>query len=133
GLVSESTRVQRIKSRGKCKQWKKYSRIAAIESIADMGKLMRRKRMKSNFVSSGTIRRRRTVRLSASNSRVRHELLRSTLRTAQPCSYRHNAWTPQANPIGHDQPGQGEGGEQSGDDADAKRHRESPHRPGADI
>ena len=33
----------------------------AVDSNADMGKLMRRKRMKSNLVSSGTIRSRRTV------------------------------------------------------------------------
>jgi hypothetical protein len=30
--------------------------MAAIDSNADAGKLMRRKRMKSNLVSSGTIR-----------------------------------------------------------------------------
>ena len=45
----------------KLSPWKKYSRIATIDSTADTGKLMRRKRMKSNLVSSGTMRSRRTV------------------------------------------------------------------------
>ena len=36
---------------------RRYSTIATIDSSADIGKLMRRKRMKSNLVSSGTIRR----------------------------------------------------------------------------
>ena len=37
-------------------------RSPAIDSTADIGKLMRRKRMKSNLVSSGTMRRRRMWR-----------------------------------------------------------------------
>src|SRR5215467_3405877 len=54
--------------------WKKYSKIATIDSIAETGKLMRRKRMKSNLVSSGTIRRRRTGRLS--DDLLEHGLVR---------------------------------------------------------
>ena len=36
--------------------WVKNSMIATIDSSAEIGKLMRRKRVKSNLVSSGTIR-----------------------------------------------------------------------------
>src|SRR5205085_6101450 len=111
----------------KLSPWKKYSAIAAIDSIADTGKLMRRKRMKSNFVSSGTMRRRRTARLSSGSFYVEHELLWNTKCFLQ-SSDRHDARTPQPHPIGDDQPGQGESREQRGDDADAERHRKAAHR-----
>ena len=51
-----SISVPPMKSMPKFSPWKKNSRIAAIDKIAEIGKLMRRKRMKSNLVSSGTIR-----------------------------------------------------------------------------
>ena len=60
-LVCTSISVPPTKSMPKFRPWKKYSEIAAIDSIAEMGKLMRRKRMKSNLVSSGTMRSRRTM------------------------------------------------------------------------
>src|ERR1700745_2289863 len=98
-----------------------------------MGKLKRRKRMKSNFVSSGTIRRRRTASfqlrlyftLSMEHSGRANVLLR--------CSYGNNAWTPHPYPKGDDETGQGEGCEQRRDDADPERHRKAAHRAGADI
>src|SRR5205814_10459522 len=103
-LVCTSMSVPPMKSMPKFSPWKKYSAIAAIDSIADTGKLMRRKRMKSNFVSSGTMRRRRTARLSSGSFYVEHELLWNTKCFLQ-SSDRHDARTPQPHPIGDDQPG----------------------------
>jgi len=51
-----STNVPPMKSMPKFNPTKKYRQIATIEKNAEAGKLMRRNRMKSNFVSSGTIR-----------------------------------------------------------------------------
>jgi hypothetical protein len=59
-LVCTSIKVPPTKSMPKLSPWKKNSAIATIDNSADTGKLMRRKRMKSNRVSSGTMRRRRT-------------------------------------------------------------------------
>src|SRR5271155_403902 len=113
-LVWTSINVPPTKSMPKFRPWKKYSAIATIDSIAEIGKLMRRKRMKSNLVSSGTMRRRRKVCLS----------LGSDWNGARP---------PHAHPISDNQPGQREGGEQAGENADAERNGEAAHRPGADI
>ena len=53
-----SISVPPTKSTPKFSPLKKNSSIATIDSTAEIGKLMRRKRMKSNLVSSGTMRRR---------------------------------------------------------------------------
>src|SRR3990172_6415760 len=82
-----------------------------IDSSAEIGKLMRRKRMKSNLVSSGTMRSRRNGILLDGNA----------LRAPPP------------DPVGDDQSRYGEGGEHGGDDADAERDGEAAHRTGADI
>src|SRR5438270_4013906 len=83
--------------------------------MAEIGKLTRRKRMKSNLVSSGTIRSSRTELLSMAAD-----------------SNRHGLWSLPAHPVGDDQPRQGERGEHRRDDADAKRHRETLYRTGSD-
>src|SRR5918995_4376810 len=81
-----------------------------IDSSADKGKLMRRKRMKSNLVSSGTMRRSFT-----------------------PTSDRNGPRAPPAEPDGDNQPRQRERSEDRCDDADAERHCKAAHRTGADI
>src|SRR3974377_766118 len=91
-----------------------------IDISADKGKLMRRKRMKSNLVSSGTMRSRRTID-------------QSFILRAEPRSDWHALRTLPAHPVGDNQAGQGEGGEHRGDDADSERHRETAHRPSADV
>src|SRR5665213_4463415 len=95
-----------------------------------MGKLMRRKRMKSNLVSSGTMRSRRTyfsLRMILSENRFPlFGIMRVPLN-------RNALGAPPAHPGGDDQPRQGEGGEHRGDDADAERDGKAAHRPGADI
>src|SRR3979411_3380221 len=96
--------------------WKKYRKMARIDSAAEIGKLTRRKRMKSNVVSSVTMRRRRTA--------FSFVLVRG--------SDRHALRADPAHPISDDQAGHRERREQRRDDADAERHREAAHRPGAD-
>ena len=48
--------VPPLKSMPKFSPWVKNSVIARIDSSAEIGKLMRRKRVKSKCVSSGTMR-----------------------------------------------------------------------------
>ena len=55
-LDCTSSSVPPLKSMPKFSPWVKNSTIARIESTAEIGKLMRRKRVKSKCVSSGTIR-----------------------------------------------------------------------------
>ena len=55
-LARTSNSVPPLKSMPKFSPWVKNSVIAAIESSAEIGKLMRRKRVKSKWVLSGTIR-----------------------------------------------------------------------------
>src|SRR5262245_28638390 len=112
-----SINVPPTKSMPKFSPWKKNSRMATIDSTADVGKLMRRKRMKSNLVSSGTIR-------SSGREECR--------RTLGPLGNRELLWARIAHPPGHDESGQGKGREHGGDDADSKRHRKSAHWPGSD-
>src|SRR3972149_10725262 len=115
-----------------------------IDSSAEIGKLMRRKRMKSNLVSSGTMRSRRmdyfSLRMVLSDlpspaeagvakagtrfplfGIMRLPLNRNALRATPP------------DPIGDDQSCHGKGGEHGGDDADAERDGKAAHRAGADI
>src|SRR5262252_7566917 len=117
-LVFASSRVPPTKSMPKLRPTKKYRQIATIESSADAGKLMRRKRMKSNLVSSGTIR---------SNGMERCR------RTSLPASGDRELLGPlPPHPPGHDQARQGEGGEDGRHDADAERDGEAAHRPAAE-
>ena len=55
-LDCTSSSVPPLKSMPKFSPWVKNSTIARIESAAEIGKLMRRKRVKSKCVSSGTMR-----------------------------------------------------------------------------
>ena len=55
-LACTSISVPPLKSMPKFRPWVKNSVIATIDSSAEIGKLMRRKRVKSKCVSSGTIR-----------------------------------------------------------------------------
>ena len=55
-LARTSISVPPLKSMPKFSPWVKNSVIAKIDSTAEIGKLMRRKRVKSKCVSSGTIR-----------------------------------------------------------------------------
>jgi hypothetical protein len=55
-LFCTSSSVPPRKSMPKFSPWVKNSTIARIESAAEIGKLMRRKRVKSKCVSSGTMR-----------------------------------------------------------------------------
>ncbi len=55
-LARTSSSVPPLKSMPKFSPWVKNSVIATIESSAEIGKLMRRKRVKSKCVLSGTIR-----------------------------------------------------------------------------
>src|SRR5205085_10506443 len=89
--------------------------MAKNESSGDIGKLMRRSRMKSDMVSTGTIRRGRTVKSLSGTSLDRHALR-----------------APLAHPPGDDQARQGEGGEYGGEDAEPERDRKAAHRAGAD-
>src|ERR1700686_5636942 len=84
-----SIRVPPLKSMPKFSPWKKYRKMARIKSAAEIGKLTRRKRMKSNLVSSGTMRRRGTA--------VSFVLSRG--------SDRHVLGAAPAHPIGDDQAG----------------------------
>src|SRR5262245_61941596 len=97
---------------------------------------MRRKRMKSNFVSSGTSRRcgitprTTSAHTTAMTARRTATSRYSTAPLAE--SDRHVPRPPQPHPPGHDQPRQGEGGENGRDDADAERNCEAAYRTGAD-
>ena len=55
-MARTSISVPPLKSMPKFSPWVKNSVIATIDSGAEIGKLMRRKRVKSKCVSSGTIR-----------------------------------------------------------------------------
>src|SRR6266581_6658053 len=91
--------------------------MARIERTAEAGKLTRRKRMKSNLVSSGT---RRSIGIEECK------------RTGQASRDRKLLWAHPPDPPGDHQPREGECGEDGRDDADAKRHRKAADWPGAD-
>jgi hypothetical protein len=55
-LARTSSSVPPLKSMPKFSPWVKNNVIATIDSAAEIGKLMRRKRVKSKWVLSGTIR-----------------------------------------------------------------------------
>src|SRR5262252_3803422 len=88
--------------------------MATMDSTAEIGKLTRRKLMKSKLVSSGTMRRRCTFLVP--NGRLN----------------RHGLVAHHAHPPRHDQSRHGEGSEQGGDDADPECNGESANRAGAD-
>src|SRR6266446_10546046 len=91
--------------------------MARIERTAEAGKLTRRKRMKSNLVSSGTIR---SIGMEECK------------RTGPASRYRELLRAHPPDPPGDHQPCEGECGEDCRDDPDAERHRETADRTGAD-
>src|SRR5947209_7919921 len=132
-----SNSVPPLKSMPKFRPWVKNSVIATIESTAEIGKLMRRNRVKSKCVSSGTI-------LSGGSRSSTATTVSATIRTPSPMriqwvtknsafSDRHGLRPLPPHPARDDQAGQRKGGENRGDDADAERHGKTAHRAGADV
>src|SRR3954467_4558564 len=114
----------------------KNSVIAIIESSAEIGKLMRRKRVKSKCVSSGTMRsggNRSSTATTVSTAIRMPSPMRTYCVKAAPDSNWHGLRPLPSYPAGDDQAGQGKCGEHGGDDADAERHGEAANRTGADV
>src|ERR1700759_5001029 len=122
-LSCSSSNVPPLKSIPKFRPWVKYSVIARIDSTAEIGKLIRRKRMKSNLVSSGTMR-------TAGTSPSTLTMVSATMKTPNAIniqvvvtseiahgSDRHRLRPLPAHPVRHDQACDGERGEHRGDDA----------------
>src|SRR5882757_11081693 len=108
-----------------------------IDSVAEIGKEMRRNCVKSKCVSSGTMRSdgSRPNALTTVSTAIRTPReIRTKCVTAGNSSLDRHALRPlPPHPPRHDQAGQGERGEDRGDDADAERHGEAAHRAGTDI
>src|SRR6202035_5739978 len=132
-----SISVPPLKSMPKFRPWVKNSVIATIESSAEIGKLMRRKRVKSKCVSSGTIRSdgsQPNALTTVSTAMRMPSPIRTKCVTAGSGFSNGHALRPRPPYPGcHDQAGKRERGENRGDDADAERHREAAYRAGADI
>src|ERR1700730_18067227 len=135
-LARISISVPPLKSMPKFSPWIKKSVIATIESSAEIGKLTRRKRGKSKCVSSGTMRSdaSRPKQLTTVSTAIRTPSpMRTKCVKAGSGLDRHALRPLPSHPARDDQAGERERGENRGDDADAKRHGEAAHRPGADI
>src|SRR4030081_34329 len=120
----------------KFRPWVKNSTIATIESAAEIGKLMRRKRVKSKCVSSGTIRNdgSRPSALTTVSTAIRTpRAMRTKCVTAGSALDRHALRPLPPYPPRDNQAGQRKRRENRGDDADTERHGEAAHRAGADI
>src|SRR6185437_14095760 len=111
--------------------------MARIDSSAEIGKLMRRKRVKSKCVSSGTIR-------SDGSQPKQLTMVSTTMRAPSPSktkwvtvgsalSNRHVLRPLPPHPCRDDQPGHLECGKHRRNDADAERDGEAAHWAGADI
>src|SRR6478736_6044375 len=129
-LARTSISVPPLKSMPKFSPWVKNSVIATIESSAEIGKLMRRKRVKSKCVSSGTIRSEgnRPSALTTVSTAIRTPSAMRTKWVKAAFLDRHRLRPLPAHPPRHDQAGQGKRGKNRGDDADPERHRKTPHR-----
>src|SRR6185437_13448784 len=136
-LARTSSSVPPLKSMPKFSPWVKNSVIAMIDSIAEIGKLMRRNRVKSKWVLSGTIR-------SDGSQPKQLTTVSTTMRAPSPrrtrCVTRRSAWSNRhalrplpPHPSRDNQPGQRKRGKDRGDDADAERDVEAAHRSGADV
>src|SRR3954453_23527360 len=108
-----------------------------IESKAEIGKLMRRKRVKSKWVSSGTMRsggsRSSTATTVSTAIRIPSPMRIQWVTKGSAFSDRHALRPLPSYPACDDQAGQRKGRENRGDDADAERHGKAAHRAGADI
>src|SRR5436305_587944 len=136
-LARTSINVPPLKSMPKFSPCVKNSVIATMESSAETGKLMRRKRVKSKCVSSGTMR-------SDGSKPSAATTVSTAIRTPRPmrtrCVTRNSAFSDRhavrplpPHPARDDQTGQRKRGENRGDDADAERHGKAAHRTGADV
>src|SRR4029077_8439861 len=136
-LARTSISVPPLKSMPKFKPWVKNSVIATIESVAEIGKEIRRNCVKSKCVSSGTIRsdgsQPKQLTTVSPAMTMPSPMRTKCVTTGSAFSNRHGLRPLPPHPGRHDQPGQGKGGENRGDDADAERHGEAAHRPGANV
>src|SRR3979411_754276 len=135
-LACTSISVPPLKSMPKFRPWVKNSTIATIESAAEIEKLMRRKRVKSKCVSSGTIRNdgSRPSALTTVSTAIRTpRAMRTKCVTAGSALDRHALRPLPPYPPRDNQAGQRKCGENRGDDADTERHGEAAHRAGARI
>src|SRR3954470_12007280 len=110
--------------------------MARIESAAEIGKEMRRNRVKSKCVSSGTMRSggiRSSTATTVSTAIRMPSPMRTNCVKAAPDSNWHGLRPLPSDPAGDDQAGQGKCGEHGGDDADAECHGETADGPGTDI
>src|SRR6476620_3020868 len=134
-LARTSISVPPLKSMPKFSPWVKNSVIATIDSSAEIGKLMRRKRVKSKCVLSGTMRSDGS-KPSALTTLSTTITIPSPIRTKCVTSAfldRHAVRPLPSHPGGDDQAGQLKRGENRGDDADAERHGKTADWTGADI
>src|SRR3954447_3611361 len=136
-LDCTSSSVPPLKSMPKFRPWVKNSVIAKIDSKAEIGKLMRRKRVKSKCVSSGTMRnggsRSSTATAVRTAIRIPRPMRIQWVTKGSAFSDRHALRPLPPYPRRNDQAGQRKRGENRGDDADAERHGKAAHRAGADI
>src|SRR3984893_12339927 len=136
-LARTSISVPPLKSMPKFNPWVKNSVIAIIESSAEIGKLMRRKRVKSKCVLSGTIRSDgkipSTLTTDSTAMRTPSPMRIKCVTAGSACSNRYALRPLPPHPASYDQPGKRKRREHRGDDADAERHGEATHRTGADI
>src|SRR6202047_58392 len=136
-LARISISVPPLKSMPKFSPWVKNSVIATIESSAEIGKLMRRKRVKSKCVLSGTIRsdgnRPSTLTTVSTAMRTPSPIRTKCVTAGSGFSNRHALRPLPPHPGRHDQTGKRKRGKNRGDDADAERDGKAAHRTGADI
>src|SRR6266852_8198389 len=124
-LARTSINVPPLKSMPKFSPWVKNNVIAKIDSSAEIGKLMRRKRVKSKCVLSGTIRSdgSRPKQLTTVSTAIRTPSpMRTKCVKAGSGLDRHALRPLPSHTARDDQAGERERGENRGDDADAERH-----------
>src|SRR5439155_10063066 len=134
-LARTSINVPPLKSMPKFSPWVKNSVIATIESAAEIGKLMRRKRVKSKCVLSGTIRsdgKRPSALTTVSTAMRMPNPMRTKCVTAAFLD-RHGLRPLPPHPARYDQTGERKRGEDGRDNSDSERHGEAAHRTGSDI
>src|ERR1700716_3490472 len=123
-LACTSINVPPLKSMPKFSPWVKNSVIATIESNAEIGKLMRRKRVKSNLVSSGTIRsegsRPSALTTVSTAMRMPSPMGTSCVKAGSAFSDWHGLRSLPPYPAGNDQAGERKGRKHRRDDADAE-------------
>src|SRR3954467_5932395 len=136
-LDCTSRSVPPLKSIPKFSPWVKNRTIATIESAAEIGNEIRRKRVKSKWVSSGTMRsggsRSSTATTVSTAIRMPSPIRTSCVKAGSGLSDWHGLRPLPSDPAGDDQAGQGKGGEHGGDDADAERHGQAANRTGPDV